>query len=116
MSTADPTGTSGAAGEPASSASPLDRHASPVEDTRKRPGQAVAALVLGIIGVLCAVFIAIIGLILGVLATVFGSMARKDIKRNGKAGGPQATAGFVLGIIAIVGSIANMVATVIILA
>jgi hypothetical protein len=111
-----PAGRTDAPPEPAPSASPLDRHAAPVADQGRRPGQAVAALVLGIIGVLGAFLLPMVGLILGVVATVFGAMARKEIARRSLAGGPQATAGLILGVIAIIGSIANMIATAIILA
>src|SRR3954454_7233959 len=96
------------ADEPAS-ASPLDRHASPVAETSRRSGAAVASMVLGILGVAAAFLIAVVGLILGIIAIVFGRQAKKDVARNGKSGGAQAQAGFVLGIIALVGSIINMI-------
>ena len=95
--------------EPAASASPLDAHASPVAETGERSGAAVAALVLGILGVLGAFLLPILGLILGVIAIVFGRQARADIARSRKSGRAQAQAGFVLGVIAVIGSIVNMV-------
>jgi hypothetical protein len=94
--------------EPAPSASPLDAHASPVAETSERSGAAVAALVLGILGVLGAFLLPLLGLILGVIAIVFGRQARSDIARTRKSGRAQAQAGFVLGIIAVIGSFVNM--------
>ncbi|MDR2144669.1 MAG: DUF4190 domain-containing protein [Treponema sp.] len=58
---------------------------------------AIAALVCGIISVLCAFlgYGAIIGIVLGIIAIIFGVKARKD---PSQAAG-SATAGLVLGII-----------------
>ena len=95
--------------EPRASASPLDAHASPVAETPQRSGQAVTALVLGIVGVIGAFLLPIVGLILGVIAIVFGRTARSDIARSRKSGRGQAQAGFVLGVIAVAGSIINMI-------
>ena|SRR5215208_4297930 len=94
------------------SASPLDAHRAPVaEEPKKRSsGKAVAALVLGIIGVLAALIIPIVGLILGVIAIVFGRNAKADVMADGgMSGRTQAQAGFVLGIVAVVASIINMI-------
>ena len=82
----------------AGSVSPLDRHAAPAETSHGR-GKAVASLVLGIIGVLAAVAIAIVGLIIG---TVLAFRAGDDGYTPW-----QATAGKVLGILAIVVAVAN---------
>ncbi|HEX8205159.1 MAG TPA: DUF4190 domain-containing protein [Solirubrobacteraceae bacterium] len=68
-------------------------------------GKATASLVLGIFG-LVLIIIPIAGLILGILATAFGSTAKSEIKRRGMSGLGKANAGFVLGIIAIVLSVA----------
>lgn len=92
------------------SASPLDTHAAPTSRTRAS-GKATTAFVLGIVAVLGALLIAIVGLVLGVVAAAMGHTARRA------AGGVapwQATAGLVLGCIAILGAVANMVAGVII--
>ena len=64
----------------------------------KTSGKAIASLVLGIIGVLTCGCV-----ILSVLAIVFGSLARKDIRESGGAtkGAGMAQAGFILGIIGI---------------
>jgi hypothetical protein len=67
----------------------------------ERPGKTTAALVLGIVGVIASFFIPILGIILGVLAIVFGTQMRKALA-NGRPGHGQATAGFILGIIAVV--------------
>jgi len=65
----------------------------------------IASLVLGIMGVLLALFIGIVGLILSVLAVVF-AYQQKKIKPNGLA-----TAGLVMGIIGIVLSIIACIIT-----
>ena len=95
MSTADQTTTTPTA-EPAPSASPLDRHAAPVADTRKRSGRAIAALILGIISVLGAL-IPIVGVIIGIVAIVLGATAASDVRRHNLLGRRQAVAGQVLG-------------------
>ena len=69
-----------------------------------RNGLATASLVTGIVGVVFAFLLAIVGLILGVVATALGASARRSGVRDGKT-----TAGLVLGIVAIVVAIANMV-------
>ena len=58
--------------------------------------KSVVSLVLGIVGIVLALFIPIAGLVLGIVATVLASGDRK-IERNGMN-----TAGLVLGIISIV--------------
>jgi hypothetical protein len=95
------------------SASPIDTHASPVAGTSRRPGRAIAAMIIGIIAVLC-ILIPIAGIVLGIVALVLGSSARSDI---GAAGGgyTQAKAGFILGIVAIAGSIVMWVVSVIVI-
>lgn len=65
-------------------------------------GLAVAALVLGIIG-LILFFSVWGGIILGALAIVFGALGRANAKK-GAANGGLATAGLVLGIVAVVAS------------
>lgn len=62
-------------------------------------GAGVASLVLGIIGTVFGLFgmFAIIGLVLGIVGCVLSAMSKKNIGPNGMA-----TAGLVLGIIAIV--------------
>lgn len=71
-------------------------------------GGAVGALVCGIIAMIfCWIpFVNIIGLILGIVAMVLGGKARK-ILPEGKRG--MATAGFVLGIIALIISIIYLI-------
>jgi hypothetical protein len=113
--TASQTTAEPAPAEPAS-ASPLDRHASPVAETSQRSGAAVASMVLGILGVAGAFLLPAVGLILGIIAIVFGRQAKADVARTGKSGRAQAQAGFVLGIIAVVGSIINMIVTAAIIA
>ena len=110
--------TTKAAEEPATapSASPVDAHASPVAETKERSGKATAAMVLGIIGVLGAFLIAVVGLILGVIAIVFGRQAREETGSGRKSGRGQAQAGFVLGIVAIAAAVVNMIVTAAIIA
>jgi hypothetical protein len=90
------------------SASPLDRHASPVaKEGRTRRG--TASLVLGILAVLTFV-IPIVGLILGVIGLVLGLTSRRDCSRQGRATPWQATAGAVLSGLGILAAVAIFVA------
>lgn len=98
------------------SASPVDAHGSPVAETRDRSGKATAAMVLGILGVLVAFLIPAVGLILGVIAIVFGRMAKTETATGRKSGRGNAQAGFVLGIIAVVVAVINMIVTAAIIA
>jgi hypothetical protein len=85
------------------SASPLDTHSSPVRSKGQVPGLAIAAFVLGLIGALLF-WVPIVGLILGILGLAFGLSSRGNAKRGGTATW-QATAGAILGGIAVVLSI-----------
>ena len=98
------------------SSSPVDAHASPVAETKDRSGKATAAMVLGITGVLAAFLVAVVGLILGVIAIVFGHMAKAETASGRKSGRSQAQAGFVLGILAVAASIISMIVAAAILA
>jgi len=113
---AQPSTTTEPSSDQRSSASPLDVHSSPVADTKQRSGKATAAMVLGIIGVLGAFLLPLLGLILGIIAIVFGQQARKELVSGHKSGRGQAQAGFVLGIVAVIGSIINMIVTAAIIA
>ncbi len=63
-------------------------------------GKAVAALIFGIVGAIPFPFL---NLIFSVLAIVFGSLARSEIKKNRSlSGAGLATAGFILGLIDVV--------------
>lgn len=85
--------------EPAT-ASPLDRHASPVADGERKTGRAVAALTLGIISIPTAI-IWFIGIPIGIVAIVIGTMARTDARRFGYTNAGQAKAGIICGIVGI---------------
>lgn len=66
--------------------------------------KAVWSLVLGIIGILCC------GFLTGIPAVILGKMAQKEIDATGGGQGRgMATAGFVLGIIAIAFGILNII-------
>lgn len=86
-------------------ASPLDRHTSPVAGTGRRTGRAVAAMVLGIISIPTAI-IWFVGIPLGILAIVLGNIALTDARRNGYVNTGQAKAGIWCGIAGIVLAIA----------
>jgi hypothetical protein len=90
------------------SASPLDRHASPVKAKGQVPGLAIAAFVLGLLGVL-TFWVPFLGLILGILGLVFGLSSRGNAKRGRCAPTWQATAGAILGGLAVLASIAIIV-------
>ena len=104
--------------EPAAapSASPVDAHAAPVSETRESSGKATAAMVLGILGVVAGIVIPIGGLILGIIAIVFGKQARDETASGRKSGRGKAQAGFVLGIVAVAVSVINWIVTIAIVA
>jgi|SoiMethySBSTD1v2_1073268.scaffolds.fasta_scaffold517653_3 hypothetical protein len=87
------------------SASPIDAHAAPTQDTAKRSGRGGTALVLGILALLCSP-IPGFGLILGIFAVTKGAAAAADLRRSGLGGRGRALAGEWLGILAIAASIA----------
>jgi Domain of unknown function (DUF4190) len=89
----------------AATASPLDRHASPVADSERRTGRAVAAMVLGIISIPTAI-IWFVSVPLGILAIVMGNIALTDARRSGFVNTGQAKAGIWCGIAGILLSIA----------
>ena len=82
------------------SASPLDRHAPPTQSTARKPGRAVASLVLGVLSIPTALF-PIVSWILGAIAITLGATARSEIRRRGLDGEGQAKAGMILGIIGV---------------
>jgi hypothetical protein len=95
-------------------ASPLDSHASPVADRpagagKTRHGRATAALIISIIGILFALFFALIGLILSIIGTVMAATARSDIRRRGMIGAGQAKAALICGVVGIVLNVASMI-------
>ncbi|MGW1895476.1 DUF4190 domain-containing protein [Streptomyces sp. NPDC002004] len=67
-------------------------------------GLGTAGLVLGIIGVVCSLtfFLWIIGVILGILAIIFGAVGRGKANRGEATNKGAATSGLVLGIVATV--------------
>ena len=78
-------------------------------------GMAIAALVLGIIGVPGAFFYGVPGILFGGLALAFGLVARGRIRRSGGmvGGAGLATAGWILGICGLVIGILVIVAVVV---
>ena len=67
-------------------------------------GQATAAMALGISGLasltVCWILSAVPSLVLGILAIVYGQLARSEIRENpALRGSSQAIAGFVMGIV-----------------
>lgn len=65
--------------------------------------KALWSLVLGIVGLVCC------GLVAGIPAIILANMAKKEISTTGEGGGGMATAGLVLGIIACVWSVINLI-------
>ena len=65
--------------------------------------KAIWSLVLGILGVVCC------GFITGIPALILGNMARKEIDAGQGTGRGMATAGLVLGIIAVVLGIISLI-------
>jgi len=75
---------------------PPQQYAPPT--ARRSSGKAVAALVLGLVGLF------LFGVVTGILAVIFAVLAKKDISlQPGLGGSGMATAGLILGIIDIVG-------------
>jgi 1,4-dihydroxy-2-naphthoate octaprenyltransferase len=99
--------------EQPATASPLDRHASPVADSQRKTGRAVASLVLGIISI-PTFFFWPVSITLGVLAIVIGTMARTDARRMGYTNMGTALAGIICGIAGIVLSVGLIVVAVIV--
>ena len=83
--------------------------AGPTTATDRRSGRATTAMILGIVSIPAAL-IAIVGVILGILAIVFGAIARGEIRRNGLANAGQATVGVICGSIGLVLGLINMIA------
>lgn len=75
----------------------------------KRNGFGVAALVLGILALLTSLFI-VPGLILGVLAVIFGFLGRRRASRGEADNGGLAITGLVLGLLAVVISVVLAIA------
>jgi hypothetical protein len=88
------------------SATPLDRHASPVRARKGQqiPGLAVASFTLGILAILTAIFV-IPGVLLGIVGLVLGLTGRGNSKRAGQPSHWMATAGAVLSGLAILGAV-----------
>jgi hypothetical protein len=91
-----------ATGSPTSTASPLERHVSPVAGAGRGKGR--TALILGIVAVIGAL-IPILGLILGIIAVVLGASVRSACSRRDRDVPWQATAGLALGIVGILCSV-----------
>ena len=90
------------------SASPLDRHGSPVRTRGQVPGLAIASFVLGLLGALLF-WVPIVGLLLGLMGLIFGLTSRGNAKRGEYASTWQATAGAILGGLAVLASVAILV-------
>jgi uncharacterized membrane protein HdeD (DUF308 family) len=95
---------------PHTSASPLDRHASPVATTSKSR-RGTASLVLGILALLTFI-IPIVAVILGVIAVVLALSSRTSCRRASRPTPWQATSGLILGSLGIAAALAVFVATV----
>jgi uncharacterized membrane protein len=95
---------------PRTSASPLDRHASPVASTSKSR-RGTASLVLGILALLTFI-IPIIAVILGVIAVVLALSSRSSCRRASRPTPWQATAGLVLGSLGILAALGVFVAAI----
>lgn len=73
--------------------------------SRKRNGFGIAALVLGILAVVTSITV-IGGVVLGILAIIFGALGRSRAKRGEADNGGVALAGLVLGVIGLLASVA----------
>jgi hypothetical protein len=93
-----------------STASPLDRHASPVSRSSKSR-RGTASFVLGILALLTFP-IPIVSVILGVTAVVLALNSRSTCARNSQPAPWQATAGLILGSLGLLAALAFFVAVV----
>jgi hypothetical protein len=80
-----------------------------------RNGMAVAALVLGIVGIVMAFFITYLGIILGVIAIVLAVVARRRGEAVPGRGRGLIMTGLILGILAVVISIVEIIIAAVIL-
>ena len=87
----------------------MSTSASQTPTTAVKPPLATAALVVGIVAVVLALFTGWIGSLLGVVAVVLAVLARRQVARS-------ATAGLVLGIVAVVLGVVVTVAGALLLA
>ena len=71
--------------------------------------QSVVSLVLGIIGIVFAFLVPIVGIILGIIAVVLANKERK-VEKNG-----QNTGGFICGIVAIILSVVMWIVNIVII-
>ena len=94
-------------------ASPLDRHASPVADhttpSGRKDGRATAGMIISIIAIPLALLSPIIGVIVAVVGLVLGAVAKGDIRRTGKTNYSQAKWAVILGVIAIAIAVINFI-------
>ncbi len=74
------------------------------------PGMAIAAMVLGILGILLAW--TLWGVVLPILAVIFGILGRRQAQERGGQGSGMAMAGLIMGIIGIVEFLAVLVVVV----
>jgi hypothetical protein len=72
----------------------------------KRNGMGTGALILGILAVVPGTCTVVLGVVLGVVAVILGVLARKRVSRGEADNGGTALAGILLGVLAIVASVA----------
>ncbi|MFV2121964.1 DUF4190 domain-containing protein [Streptomyces sp. Act-28] len=91
-----------AAPQPSPYAAPVSAYGAPAPQPSNGPG--TAGLVLGIIGIVCNLTILLwfVGVILGILAIIFGAVGRSRANRGEATNKGAATAGLVTGIISTV--------------
>lgn len=90
---------------PTATAPPVGVTPGQVAPAPDKSGKAVASMVLGIVALVCLFcfwfILEIPSLVLGILAIVFGHLAKQEIaERPGLEGEDQAKAGFIMGIVA----------------
>jgi lysylphosphatidylglycerol synthetase-like protein (DUF2156 family) len=87
----------------------------PGSTARRSNGMAIAAMVLGIIGIVFAFFITYVGIILGVIAIVLALVARRRGEAVPGHGRGQILTGLILGILAVVISVVEIIVVLVIL-
>ena len=91
--------------EHTTTASPVEQHAAPTQDTAGRSGKATAGFIVGIVAIVASL-IPILGIILGVVAVTLGSTSKGEIARSGKTNRWMAICAIVFGSLALVFSVA----------
>ncbi len=79
-------------------------------------GLAIGSLICGIISIPLALGCALLGVILGIVAIILGSSAKKKIAAGQASGGGLATGGTICGVVGLILGVINMILGVVLMA